>query len=88
MNKEKCKFHMPELELMGQLLSARGRGPSQAKVEAVTEARQPESATEVRSFLGLMNFCARFIPELATEDSQEKMFISPEEKNKKKRSMN
>ena len=36
------------------------------KVEAVTEARQPESAAEVRSFLGLVNLCARFIPDLAT----------------------
>ena len=66
LNKEKCKFHMSELEFMGHLLSARGIGPTQAKVEAVTEARQAESAAEVRSFLGLMNFCARFSPDLAT----------------------
>ena len=66
LNKEKCKFHMSELEFMGHLLSARGIGPSQAKVEAVTEARQPESAAEVRSFLGLVNFCPRFILDLAT----------------------
>ena len=66
LNKEKCKFHMSELEFMGHLLSARGIGPTQGKVEAVTEARQPESAAEVRSFLGLVNFCARFIPDLLT----------------------
>ena len=51
---------------MGHLLSARGIGPSQPKVEAVTEARHPEPAAEVRSCLGLGNFCARFIPDLAT----------------------
>ena len=66
LNKEKCKFHMSELEFMGHLLSARGIGPSQTKVEAVTEARQPESAAGVRSFLGLVNFCARFILDLKT----------------------
>ena len=33
--------------------------------DAVTEARKPESASEVCSFLGLVNFCARFIPDLA-----------------------
>ena len=48
LNKEKCKFHMSELEFMGHLLSARGIGPTQTKVEAVTEARQPESAAEVK----------------------------------------
>ena len=62
LNKEKCKFHRSEIEFMGHLLSARGIGPTQAKVEAVTEARKPESVAEVRSFLGLVNFCARFIP--------------------------
>ena len=66
LNKEKCKFHMSELEFMGDLLSARGIGPSHTKVEAVTEARQPEPAAQVHSFLGLVNFYARFIPDLAT----------------------
>ena len=51
---------------MGNLLSVQGIGPTQAKVEAATEARPPESAAEVRSCLGLVNFCARFIPDLAT----------------------
>ena len=68
LNKEKCKFHMSELEFTGHLLSARGIGPSQAKFEALTETRQPESAAEVRSFLGLVNFCARFIPDLTRKD--------------------
>ena len=57
---------MTELEFMGHLLSARGIGPTQGKVEAVTETRQQESAAEIRSFLGLVNFCAKFIPDLAT----------------------
>lgn len=86
-------LHMSELEFMGHLLSSRGVGPSEAKVEAVTEARQPESAAEVRSFLGLVNFCARFIPDLATvtvaqeihkkEIHKKTLFIFPGEKNKK-----
>jgi hypothetical protein len=37
------------------------------KVDAVVQARKPESASEVRSFLGLVNFVARFIPDLATK---------------------
>lgn len=32
----------------------------------MTETRQPESASKVRSFLDLVNFCATFIPDLAT----------------------
>ena len=66
LDKEMCKFHMSEIEFMRHLLFARGIGPTHEKVEVVTEARKPESVTEVRSFLGLVNFCARFIPDLAT----------------------
>ena len=29
-------------------------------------ARTPQNAAEVRSFLGLVNYCARFIPNFAT----------------------
>ena len=36
------------------------------KVKAVVEAREPESVSEVRSFLGLLNYSGRFIPDLAT----------------------
>ena len=66
LNKEKHKFHMSEIEFKGHLLSTRGIRPAQAKGEAVTEARKPESVVEVSRFLGLVNFCARFIPDLPT----------------------
>lgn len=36
------------------------------KVKAVVEAREPESVSEVRSFLGLVNYSGKFIPNLAT----------------------
>ena len=35
-------------------------------MRTVVEAREPQTATEVRSFLGLVNFSARYIPDLAT----------------------
>ena len=43
-----------------------GVDPTADKIKAVREAREPHYATEVRSFLRLVNFCARFIPDLAT----------------------
>jgi hypothetical protein len=66
LNKEKCVFDMPKLTFMGLLLSNRGIGPTEEKVRAVVEAREPQNVTEVKSFLGLVNFSARFIPDLAT----------------------
>ena len=66
LNKEKCVFHMPKLTFMGLVLSRQGIGPTEEKVKAVNEACEPQSVSEVKSFLGLFNFNARFIPDLAT----------------------
>ena len=57
---------MPQLEFMGYLLSTRGIGPTDSKVEAVVNAREPESVAEVRRFMGLVNFSTKFTPDLAT----------------------
>ena len=57
---------MSHIEFMGHILSEHGVGLAKSKVEAVQNARQPKSVSEVRSFLGLVNFSGRFIPNLAT----------------------
>ena len=44
---------------MGNVLS------SEVKVEAVNQAREPKNASEVNSFLGLVNYSERFSPDLA-----------------------
>jgi hypothetical protein len=67
LNIDKCNFNVDKIEFMGHMLSAHGIGVSQSKVDAVVQARRPESTSEVRSFLGLVNFVARFIHDLATK---------------------
>ena len=66
LNKEKCKFRMTEQVLMGHLLSDRGIRPAQSKIAAVKNVREPKSASEVRAFLGLVNYSGRVIQNLAT----------------------
>ena len=39
---------------------------TEEKVKAMNEAREPQTVSEVKSFLRLVNFNARFIPGLAT----------------------
>lgn len=51
---------------MGHILSKLGIGLANDKVKAVVEARRPTAAGEVRGFLCLVNFCAKFLPNLAS----------------------
>ena len=51
---------------MGILLSQHGVGPMEEKVQAMREASHPITPSEVRSFLGLVGFSSRFIPDFAT----------------------
>ena len=66
LNWAKCKIGMTELEFFGYLVSEKGIGPTENRVKAVVDAREPENIHELRSFLGLVNYSARFIPQYAT----------------------
>ena len=66
LNAAKCQFSMDKLTFVGLVLSGNGISCAADKVEAVTSAREPQSASETRSFLGLVNYRGRFIPDLAT----------------------
>ena len=66
LNRGKFLFSMSKQTFMRYLLSNQGIGPTESSVGAVVDAREPQNAEEVRSFLGLVNFSARFIPNLAS----------------------
>lgn len=66
LNKAKCEFGVKSLEFVGHKISANGYEPADHIQEAVIKFREPQNTAEVKSFLGLVNFSARFLPEYAT----------------------
>lgn len=66
LNHQKCKFKQLEVVFLGHRLSDKGVLPSHDKVRSILECRSPKSKEELRSFLGLVTFVSRFIPDLAT----------------------
>lgn len=66
LNKNKCIFAVKEIEFLGFIVNGSDYRLMRSKVETVRNFREPETSEEVRSFLGLVNFCAAFIPNIAT----------------------
>lgn len=64
---EKCVFNATELSFLGHRVSAEGIAPLQAKVDAIVHAPTPAEPGTLRSFLGLVEYYAKFIPRLAEE---------------------
>ena len=62
LNRQKCQFRVDKVVFLGLLVSKYGIGPTEEKVCAVLESSHPTTPTEVRSFLGMVSFSARFIP--------------------------
>jgi hypothetical protein len=65
-NVKKCDFGVDELDFFGLTVSAEGIAIQAAKQEALKNAEPPQSASEVKSLLGLANYCSRWIPHLST----------------------
>ena len=63
---EKCEFMKDSVVYMGVKISAAGIQPTEKKVEAVTKAPAPKNVTELRSWLGMLNFHAKFLPNLSS----------------------
>ena len=66
LNRAKCLFDQSQIRFFGYVLSADGISPDPAKVQALREAERPSNAEEVRSFLGMANYSARFIKNFST----------------------
>ncbi|XP_048590584.1 uncharacterized protein LOC116613084 isoform X1 [Nematostella vectensis] len=66
LNYEKCVVGASSMDFMGDTISADGLKLSDKRVEAIVEAPAPTNQSEVRSFLGSAQFCAKFIPQFAT----------------------
>lgn len=66
LNSDKCMYRVKSLEFLGHRLSSKGIEPSEDKCLAIKQFRQPMTSEEVRSFLGLVNYVGKFIPNLST----------------------
>ena len=64
--KSKCEFFKDSVEYLGHSVDSQGLHTLPSKVEAILKAPDPENLQQLRSFLGLLNYYGKFIPNLAS----------------------
>ena len=64
-NREKMKLHLSEVKYMGHVLTAEGIRADPDKIQGIQDLKEPETASDIKSFLGSVNYLARYIPNLS-----------------------
>ncbi len=62
LNSEKCMFGVEEVEFLGFRLSEKGIAPIMSHTEAILSLPDPQSPSQLSSFLGMAAYYLRFMP--------------------------
>lgn len=66
-NASKCQFFKKEITFLGHRISDGCITPCVDKLDAIYKAPRPDNLTQLRSYLGLLNYYTHFIPNLSSE---------------------
>lgn len=64
--KDKCRFFQEEITSRGHKTDANGLHKKREETEVIINAPQIENVTQLRAFLGLVNYYSRFLPSVAS----------------------
>ena len=62
LNFDKCKFALPEVKVLGHMVSKKGICPDPKKTEIIQNLPAPKDVTGVKNFMGVINYFRKFIP--------------------------
>ena len=65
LKKDKCAFMLPSVEYLGHTILAEGLHPRTEKIRAITAAPTPTDVSQLKSFLGLINYYGKFLLNLS-----------------------
>ena len=66
LKRQKCEFKLPTVSYLGHVISTEGLRTGEVKMEALMGAPEPRNLSELRSFIGIVNYYGKFLPDLAT----------------------
>ncbi|XP_057298423.1 uncharacterized protein K02A2.6-like [Hydractinia symbiolongicarpus] len=61
----KCVFLAEEVTYLGYNITKEGISPSPEKVKAIRNAAPPENVTQLKAYLGMLNYYNRYLPNLS-----------------------
>jgi hypothetical protein len=64
-NPAKCVFTVTAVEFLGHRVDQHGVRPLQRHVQAISDFPSPQDVKQLQQFLGMVNFCRRFLPGIA-----------------------
>lgn len=62
----KCEFFQSSVEYLGHVIDSEGLHKAPSKIKAIREASTPQNVSHLRSYLGLLNYYAKFIQNLSS----------------------
>ena len=65
LKKSKCYFLKKSIDYLGHRIDATGIHPLPGKVQAILDAPAPQSVKELKSYLGLISYYSKFLPNLS-----------------------
>ena len=79
LNKDKCEFAGKSLTFVGDVVSEEGVKPDPRKTSAINNMERPKNKDDVRRFLGMVTYIAKFVPQLSTQSAPLRILL--EQKN-------
>ena len=61
----KCAFLLTAVEYLGHRISVQGLQPTDEKIRTINNAPAPNNISQLKSFLGLINYYCKFLPNLS-----------------------
>lgn len=65
LNVAKCVLGAPELEFLGYIVNGKGIRPTSSRVKSISDFPRPKTISDLRRFLGMVNFYRRNVPHAA-----------------------
>jgi len=66
LRRDKCEFMVPCVTYLGHRINAEGLRPTEEKIRAITDVPAPTNISELKTYIGMLQFDSSYIPNIAT----------------------